>query len=172
MMLTRRVAAALSGAALVLTVACGCGAPVANGEMTIGLAVSTLNNAYFAQLTESAREAAAQLGVQLAMVDAQNDAINQVNQVQTFITQGMQSIIINPVDSTQARPAAEAAENANIPLISVDRSIDGGKVASEIVSDNVQGGKLAAIELDRVTSGAVVHLQGIPGTSASRDRAV
>jgi ABC-type sugar transport system substrate-binding protein len=52
----------------------------------------------------------------------------------------------------------------------VDRSIDGGKVASEIVSDNVQGGKLAAIELDRVTSGAVVHLQGIPGTSASRDR--
>jgi ABC-type sugar transport system substrate-binding protein len=100
MMLTRRVAAALSGAALVLTVACGCGAPVANGEMTIGLAVSTLNNPYFAQLTEGAREAAAQLGVQLAVVDAQNDAINQINQVQTFITQGMQSIIINPVDST------------------------------------------------------------------------
>src|SRR5918998_3852345 len=170
MKLSRKVAAALSVAALALTAACGSGVPTADGAITIGLAVSTLNNPYFVQLTEGAREAAGRLGVQLAMVDAQNDAINQVNQVQTFITQGMQSIIINPVDSTQARPAAEAAENANIPLISVDRSIDGGKVASEIVSDNVQGGKLAAIELDRVTSGAVVHLQGIPGTSASRDR--
>lgn len=43
-------------------------------------------------------------------------------------------------------------------------------VASKIVSDNVAGGRLAAIELGRSTSGAVVHLQGIPGTSASRDR--
>lgn len=169
MKLTRGVAAALSVLALSLTAACGSGAQRANG-ITIGLAVSTLNNPYFVQLTDGAREAAAALGVTLVVVDAQNDAINQINQVQTFTTQGVKSIIINPVDSTQAAPAATAAENANIPLISVDRSIDGGKVASKIVSDNVAGGRLAAIELGRSTSGAVVHLQGIPGTSASRDR--
>lgn len=167
MKLTRGVT--LSVLALSLTAACGSGAQRANG-ITIGLAVSTLNNPYFVALTDGAREAAAALGVKLAVVDAQNDAINQINQVQTFTTQGVKSIIINPVDSTQAAPAAKAAENANIPLISVDRSIDGGKVASKIVSDNVAGGRLAAIELGRATSGAVVHLQGIPGTSASRDR--
>lgn len=160
---------ALSVATLALTASCGSGAPAANGAMTIGLAVHC-EQPYFVQLAEGARKAAAQLGVQLAVVDAQNDAINQINQVQTFITQGVQSIIINPVDSTQATPAAKAAENANIPLISVGRSIDGGKVASEIVSDNVQSGNLAAIELSRATSSAVVHLQGSPGTSASRDR--
>jgi ABC-type sugar transport system substrate-binding protein len=154
---------------LSLTTACGSGAEGKNG-ITIGLAVSTLNNPYFVQLTEGAREAAAEFGVTLVVVNAQNDAINQINQVQTFTTQGVKSIIINPVDSTQATPAATAAENAKIPLISVDRSIDGGKVASEITSDNVQGGRLAAIELSRATSGAVVHLSGIPGTSASRDR--
>ena len=169
MKLSRRVAAALSVMALSLTAACGSGAESANG-VTVGLAVSTLNNPYFVQLTDGAREAAAELGVKLVVVDAQNDAINQINQVQTFTSQGVKSIIINPVDSIQARPAAKAAENASIPLISVDRSIDGGKVASEIISDNVQGGRLAAIELGRVTSGAVVHLQGLPGTSASRDR--
>ncbi|MGH3774300.1 MAG: substrate-binding domain-containing protein [Pseudonocardiaceae bacterium] len=169
MKLSGRVAAALSVMALCLTAACGSGTEGANG-VTVGLAVSTLNNPYFVQLTDGAREAAAELGVKLVVVDAQNDAINQINQVQTFTGQGVKSIIINPVDSTQARPAAKAAENANIPLISVDRSIDGGKVASEITSDNVQGGRLAAIELGRVTSGAVVHLQGLPGTSASRDR--
>lgn len=169
MKLARKVAAALFVMALSLTAACGSGTKGEN-SITVGLAVSTLNNPYFVQLTDGAREAAAELGVTLVVVDAQNDAINQINQVQTFTTQGVKSIIINPVDSAQATPVAVAAENANIPLISVDRSIDSGKVVSEIISDNVQGGFLAAIELGRVTSGAVVHLQGIPGTSASRDR--
>ncbi|MGH3925147.1 MAG: substrate-binding domain-containing protein [Pseudonocardiaceae bacterium] len=170
MNLIRRIVAALSVTALSLTAACGSSADSDNGEITIGLTVSTLNNPYFVQLIDGAREAAAELNVKLTVADAQNDAINQINQMQTFTTQGMRSIIINPVDSTQAAPAAKAAENASIPLISVDRSIDGGTVTSEIISDNVLGGSLAAIELSRVTSGAVVHLRGIPGTSASRDR--
>jgi ABC-type sugar transport system substrate-binding protein len=169
---TRRVAvAALSATALALTAACGSGGTGGNGgDLTIGLAVSTLNNPYFVELKQGAEEAAAELGVKLTVVDAQNDATNQVNQVQTFTTQGVKAIIINPVDSKQAAPAAKAAENANIPLVAVDRSIDEGKVASEVASDNVQGGSLAAIELGRATTGEVVHLQGIPGASASRDR--
>ncbi|MEO6090260.1 MAG: substrate-binding domain-containing protein [Umezawaea sp.] len=166
-----RYKAALAASALVLTAACGSGATGSGGgDVTIGLAVSTLNNPYFVELKQGAEEAAAELGVKLTVVDAQNDATNQVNQVQTFATQGLKAIIINPVDSKQAAPAAKAAENANIPLIAVDRSVDDGKVASEITSDNIQGGSLAAIELGRATSGEVVHLEGIPGASASRDR--
>jgi ABC-type sugar transport system substrate-binding protein len=167
-----RYKVALAASALVLTSACGSGATGSggSGDVTIGLAVSTLNNPYFVELKQGAEEAAAELGVKLTVVDAQNDATNQVNQVQTFATQGLKAIIINPVDSKQATPAAKAAENANIPLIAVDRSVDDGKVTSEVTSDNVQGGSLAAIELGRATSGEVVHLQGIPGASASRDR--
>lgn len=167
----RRVAvAALSASALALTAACDSGVTSSGGNLSIGLAVSTLNNPYFVELKQGAEEAAAELGVKLTVVDAQNDATNQVNQVQTFTTQGLKAIIINPVDSKQATPAAKAAANANIPLIAVDRSIDDGKVASEVTSDNIQGGSLAAIELGRATSGDVVHLEGIPGASASRDR--
>jgi ABC-type sugar transport system substrate-binding protein len=110
-----------------------------------------------------------QLGAKLTVVDAQNDATNQVNQVQTLVTQGVKAIILNPVDSKQSAPAAKAAEMANIPLISVDRSVE-GKVAAEVASNNVSGGSLAAIELGRATSGEVAHLKGIPGASASRDR--
>ncbi|WP_229371344.1 substrate-binding domain-containing protein [Umezawaea beigongshangensis] len=171
MKLTRRAAlAALSATTLALTAACGSGGTASSGGVTIGLAVSTLDNPYFIQLKEGAEAAARELGVELVVTDAQNDATNQVNQVQTLTTQGVKSIIINPVDSAQAAPAAKAAETANIPLISVDRSVDGGKVASEIASDNVQGGTLAAAELARAAVGEVVHLQGIPGASATRDR--
>jgi ABC-type sugar transport system substrate-binding protein len=172
MKLTRRAAlAALSATTLALTAACGSGDTASSGGgITIGLAVSTLDNPYFIQLKEGAEAAAEELGVELVVTDAQNDATNQVNQVQTLTTQGVKSIIINPVDSAQAAPAAKAAETANIPLVSVDRSVDGGKVVSEIASDNVQGGSLAAAELARVALGEVVHLQGIPGASATRDR--
>ncbi|WP_433266830.1 substrate-binding domain-containing protein [Actinosynnema sp. CS-041913] len=165
-----RGVAALSALALALT-ACGSGTSAGGGDdITVGLAISTLDNPYFVALKAGAEKAAAELGVKLTVVDAQNDATNQVNQVQTFTTQGVKAIVLNPVDSKQATPAAKAAENAAIPLVAVDRSVDEGKVASEVASDNVQGGTLAAIELGRAVSGEVVHLQGIPGASASRDR--
>ncbi|MGW6443743.1 substrate-binding domain-containing protein [Lentzea sp. NPDC055074] len=166
MKVTRRIALTLGAAALVAT---GCSGTGASGDITIGLAVSTLNNPFFVELQQGAQEMANQLGAKLTVVDAQNDATNQVNQVQTLVTQGVKAIILNPVDSKQSAPAAKAAETANIPLISVDRAVE-GKVAAEVASNNVSGGSLAAIELGRATSGEVAHLKGIPGASASRDR--
>lgn len=167
MKVTRRIALTLGAAALVAT---GCSGTGASGDITIGLAVSTLNNPFFVELQQGAQEMADRLGAKLTVVDAQNDATNQVNQVQTLVTQGVKAIILNPVDSKQSAPAAKAAETANIPLISVDRAVEGGKVAAEVASNNVSGGSLAAIELGRATSGDVAHLKGIPGASASRDR--
>ncbi|KJK47257.1 ABC transporter substrate-binding protein [Lentzea aerocolonigenes] len=168
MKVTRRIALTLGAAALLATGCSGTGASGGSG-ITIGLAVSTLNNPFFVQLQQGAQEMANQLGAKLTVVDAQNDATNQVNQVQTLVTQGVKVIILNPVDSKQSAPAAKAAEMANIPLISVDRAVE-GKVAAEVASNNVSGGSLAAIELGRATSGEVAHLKGIPGASASRDR--
>ena len=168
MKVTRRIALTLGAAALLATGCSGTGASGGSG-ITIGLAVSTLNNPFFVELQQGAQEMADQLGAKLTVVDAQNDATNQVNQVQTLVTQGIKVIILNPVDSKQSAPAAKAAEMANIPLISVDRAVD-GKVAAEVASNNVSGGSLAAIELGRATSGDVAHLKGISGASASRDR--
>jgi ABC-type sugar transport system substrate-binding protein len=79
-------------------------------------------------------------------------------------------IIINPVDSRQAKEAADIAQTALVPLVSVDRSVYGGAVASEVASDNVQGGALAAIALGRAANGNVVHLTGVAGASATYDR--
>ncbi|GAA3619076.1 monosaccharide ABC transporter substrate-binding protein (CUT2 family) [Lentzea atacamensis] len=168
MKVTRRIALTLGAAALLATGCSGTGASGGSG-ITIGLAVSTLNNPFFVELQQGAQAMADQLGAKLTVMDAQNDATNQVNQVQTLVTQGVKAIILNPVDSKQSAPAAKAAEMANIPLISVDRSVE-GKVAAEVASNNVSGGSLAAIELGRATSGEVAHLRGISGASASRDR--
>ncbi|SDN25175.1 substrate-binding domain-containing protein [Allokutzneria albata] len=176
MKLTRRSAfAAVAVATLALTAACGGasgGSGGTGGEITVALSVSTLNNPFFVQLRDGAQDAAKALGVKLVVQDAQNDPATQVNQVQTFTTQGVKAIIVNAVESDQATPAAKAAENAKIPVIAVDRAVNNAKIASQIASDNVAGGKLAAEALAKAIggSGDVVVLQGTPGTSAARDR--
>ena len=69
-------------------------------------------------------------------------------------------------------PAIQKANEAGIPVFTVDRGANGGVVVAHIASDNVAGGTMAAEFLCTAISGKgnVVELQGIAGTSAARDR--
>lgn len=147
------------------------GSAAASGK-TITLAVSTLNNPFFVDLRDGAQKAAEAAGATLNVVDAQNDAATQANQIADAVTQSPAAIVINPVDSDAAGSAVGPAANANIPVVAVDRAVNGAQVASLVSSDNVQGGTLAAEALGKAMggSGDVIVLQGVPGTSASRDR--
>ncbi|MER6510956.1 MULTISPECIES: substrate-binding domain-containing protein [unclassified Nonomuraea] len=170
----------MAGAALTLGLAaCGSsgdggsgGSSSGGGDIKIGMSVSTLNNPYFVQLRSGAEAEAKKEGVTLTVTDAQNDASQQVNQVQNFTSQNMKAIIVNPVDSDAAAPAVKAADRVKIPVIAADRGVNGAEVAQTVASDNVAGGKLAAQELAKQLGekGSVVVLQGTAGTSASRDR--
>lgn len=139
---------------------------------TITLAVSTLNNPFFVDLRDGAQEAATAAGATLNVVDAQNDPATQANQLADAVTQTASAIIINPVDSDAAGSAVAPANNANIPVIAVDRVVNGATVATTVSSDNVDGGKQAAEALAESVNetGEIIVLQGVPGTSASRDR--
>jgi ABC-type sugar transport system substrate-binding protein len=171
----RRVLALVAILALAaLAAGCNRGGGGAGGgakQRTIGLSISTLNNPFFVTLRDGAQTAAGKAGVKLVVTDAQNDASKQQNDIQDFITKQVDAILVNPVDSDAVVPAVQAANNANIPVLALDRGATGGKLASLIASDNVQGGKMAGEELFKlVKSGNVVQLEGIPGTSAARDR--
>ena len=65
----------------------------------------------------------------------------------------------------------KGANQANIPVIALDRGASGGKIETLIASNNVEGGRMAAKELIQlVGSGPVAQLEGIPGASPTRDR--
>jgi ribose transport system substrate-binding protein len=141
------------------------------GGQRIGLSISTLNNPFFVTLRDGAQAAADEAGAELIVSDAQNDTAQQQDDVQNFVTQQVNAILVNPVDSDAVVPAIEAANGANIPVIVLDRGASGGEVATTIASDNVQGGRLAGEELARIAgSGDVAQLEGIPGTDPARDR--
>ena len=141
-------------------------------SVTIGLSVSTLNNPFFVTLSEGAAAKAEELGAKLTTIDAQDNASKQASDIEDLIQQNVDLIIINPVDSAAVAAAVESANTANIPVITVDRSSDGGEVVSHIASDNAAGGALAGeYLLELVGEGAkVVELEGVAGSSAARDR--
>jgi ribose transport system substrate-binding protein len=138
----------------------------------IGFSVSTLNNPFFVNMTDAATAKANSMGVELLVVDSGDDTSKQASTIENFIVQGVDLIIINPVDSKAAAAAVKVANEAGIPVVSVDRSVEGEAVVTHIASDNVLGAKLAGEYLISLVGegGKVAELEGIPGASATNDR--
>lgn len=138
----------------------------------VGMSLSTLNNPFFLQMRDGAQAEADEAGVDLVVTDAQDDASQQADQIQNFISTGVAGIVINPVDSDAAGPPVGGANNADIPVVAADRGVNGADVETLVASDNVEGGRLAAREVAEAIGeeGRIAVLQGVPGTSASRER--
>lgn len=141
----------------------------------IGMVVSTLNNPFFVNMKEGAEKEAEKLGYDLVILDSQNDPAKERANVEDLIQLGVVALLINPTDSDAVVKTVEVANKSNIPVITLDRQANGGKITSHIASDNIKGGEMAAeYVLDKFKDEKgpinVVEIQGIPGASATRDR--
>ncbi len=170
------LSAALAGVVMLGLTACSQPAsPAASGaadQPKVALLLSTLNNPFFVDVRDGAQDAAKSLGVDLEVSDAQNDAATQSNQAANALSAGAKAVIINAVDSKAAGPAVAPLVAAKIPVVAVDRAVEGATVNSFVASDNVAGGSQAAEALAKALgeNGKIIVLQGVPGTSASNDR--
>ncbi len=139
---------------------------------TIALVISTLDNPFFVSLKEGAQQEADKLGYQLVVLDSQNNPAKELANVQDLMVRGTKAILINPTDSDAVGNSVKIANQAHIPVITLDRAASQGKVVSHIASDNVAGGKMAGDFIARrLGDGAkVIELEGIAGTSVARER--
>jgi len=142
-----------------------------NGEK-LGLIVSTLNNPFFVTLKEGAEAKAAELNLELVVLDSQNDPAKELANMEDLLTQDVSAILINPTDSDAVVNAIKMANKKGIPVLTLDRGANAGEIATHIASDNVAGGMMAGEFIVEMLggSGNVVELEGIAGTSAARDR--
>lgn len=143
-------------------------------DKKIGMVVSTLNNPFFVSMKEGAEQKAKELGYDLVVLDSQNDPAKERSNVEDLVQLGVTAVLINPTDSDAVETSVKAANNKNVPVITLDRQSNGGEVACHIASDNVKGGQMAAeFALDKLKNKdniLVAEIQGIPGASATRDR--
>lgn len=139
---------------------------------TIALVVSTLNNPFFVSMKEGAQKEANKLGYTLIVLDSQNNAAKELANVQDLIVRHPKLLLINPTDSDAVGNAIKMANQAKIPVITLDRAAAKGEVVSHIASDNRIGGKMAGgfIAKKVGVKAKVIQLEGIAGTSAARER--
>ena len=177
---------AFAATALLALSACGSGEPVTGGGVEsgsagggaddgikIGFSISTMENPFFVSMRDGVDEAAAaNEGVEVLFADAGDDANKQANDVLDFIAQGVDVAVLNPTDGAAIVSSVEALNDAGIPVITVDRTAEGGEVVAHIGTDNVTAGEITARTLFDAMggTGTVAILEGVPGASSAIDR--
>ncbi len=139
----------------------------------IGFSISTLNNPFFVDLRDGAEEAAEANGIDIVIADAQDDSSKQINDIEDLLQQDIDILLVNPTDDEAVVAGIEAANDAGIPVITIDRSAAGGDVEAHIASDNVAGGEMAGVFISDALGdegGKMVELEGIPGVLATTER--
>ena len=154
--------------------ACGRGDKPAGEGFTIALVMKTLNNPFFIDMQKGAEGAGSKLGINLIVQAAERevDVEKQMQIVENLIQRKVDAICVTPSGSKEIVPAIVKANRAGIPILVVDTRVDaatleeaGGRVATFIGSDNVEGGRIAAEYLVKRLEGEgkVAILEGIPG---------
>lgn len=163
----KKIATLLSVVALSATISAN-----ALAKESIALVISTLNNPFFVTMKDSAQKEADKLGYDLVVLDSMDNPAKELANVQDLTVKGTRLMLINPTDSDAVGNAVLMANKAKIPVVTLDRVANKGAVVSHVASDNRLGGKMAGDYIaEKVGNDAkVIQLEGIAGTSASRER--
>jgi D-xylose transport system substrate-binding protein len=176
-MSNRRVAAGLGTIALVLAACTGGGTPsepagsepagsepAAAGDCVVGVSWNNFQQPRWAATDKPNMQETIEAGGGTFMdADADLDTTQQLTDVETFINQGADVLVLLAQDNQAILPAVEAAKDAGIPVIAYDRLIEDPDVLY-ITFDNVGVGRAEAEAMfEEVPEGNYVLIKGDPG---------
>jgi len=118
-------------------------------------------------------EAEAIGGIELIEADGQNSTTKQTADVEAGIVQGVDGIVISPIEVAALAPVIQEAIDAGIPVVTVDRRIEGVEgILAHVGADNVRGGEIQAETVMALfpDGATVMHLQGQLGAGPAIDR--
>ncbi len=164
---------------LALAIFCGCDQKAATrqpgaGEskpLVIGVSLMNLASEFIAMINQSMEAEAKQLGVKLIVNDAQRSPERQVQQVESFIAQKVDAIILNPCEVEASSPAVTKALAARIPIINVNSETRVPPTAF-VGSRDEESARLAMDYIARRLEGKgnVLMMQGFLGQAAQIKR--
>jgi ribose transport system substrate-binding protein len=170
----------IAGCALLacaVTTGCSEGDPVSTDNAaqpgarveTIGLMVQDLSNPFFQSMAGGVQAAAEQLGATVNVQDGRQDLGAQNEQIDAFIQQQIDVLLINAVDSEGIAPAVERAKDAGIRVVAVDVAARGAEAM--VTLDNTAAGEIACTYLADQIGGAgeILLINGTP-ISSVQDR--
>lgn len=110
--------------------------------------------------------------ISLEIKDAKNNIARQITQIEGFIENDVDVIIVSPIQSIPITPVIERAMSAGIPTIVIDRKIDGTNFTAYIGANNFEVGRNAAkyILSKSGSSGKIIEITGQEGSSPAFER--
>jgi ribose transport system substrate-binding protein len=110
--------------------------------------------------------------IQIVYADAQQDNAKQVADVENFLRQKIDLLIISPNEAKPLTPVVKQAFDAKIPVIVLDREIEGDSYTTFIGADNRAIGRAAGAYADSILGGHgnIIEIRGLPGSTPARDR--
>lgn len=142
----------------------------------VALLISNKSNEFFSILEKSFIQEAEKKGYKVDVYDAANDATKQPSQIEDAIVKGSSAIIINPLNKDATEGVLNDAVSRDIPIITVDTTVEGVELLADVATDNEDGGKFAAqwivkkskINPDEIKG--IIHMGGIDGHTAHISR--
>jgi ribose transport system substrate-binding protein len=169
---TKMIAVASAAALGFGMTACGAGDTEANKDTTrIGVSVYDMSS-FITAGKEGMEAYAKDNNIELVWNSANLDVSTQASQVDSYINQGVDAIIVVPVQADSLGPQVAAAKAKGIPLVPVNASLNSPDVAASVQPDDVAAG---AQEMEMMAErlggrGNIVILQGPLGQSGELDR--
>jgi inositol transport system substrate-binding protein len=142
---------------------------------TIGVSMALFDDNFLTVVRASMKARAQQLNAAIQFEDAQNDIGRQLNQIQNFIAQKVDAIIVNPVDTDATPRMTRLAVRAGIPLVYVNRLPADKQLPPGVAfvgSDDTQSGTLQMLEVCRLLQGKgdIVIMMGELTNQSARQR--
>jgi ribose transport system substrate-binding protein len=145
-------------------------------QITVAYSQAELVNEWRVSNQREMEEQAQEYGVHFITANADQDTAKQLSDVQNLLAQHPDVLIVSPLESSALVPIVDMCNEAQIPLIIIDRTIDSepgiGMYKSEIVQSHEEAGIYLAEETVRLLTkkygeprGNVVHIQGLAGAS-------
>jgi len=151
-----------------------------NESLRIGLIVQSGSRAFSMSLSRGAQEAAHRAGAELVIADANGEHKTQLQTVRKLIRQGINALIVSPVDSEQAPVIADIAHAAGVPLLAVSNQIGSVEqygaqyvypgTVGLIANDDLHMGRIAAGFVQEPVGANIAVLQGNPAAANSNLR--
>jgi len=139
----------------------------------IGVSQANLGEPYRVQMNADIQASAAKHpGLELIFKDAQNDSLRQRAQVEELLSEGIDLLIISPKESAPLTAPVARVHERGIPVVVLDRRVDGDAFTTFIGADNRQIGRAAGRWIAETLhgEGKIVELEGLMTSSPARDR--
>src|SRR5678815_4196083 len=167
---------------LVLCLVASCtNGPASNTKkkLTIAVIPKGTTHEFWKSIHAGSNKAASELTAQGTPIEViwkgplrEDDREQQIQVVEGFMTQGVNGIVLAPLDSRALVRPVEEAKRAGVPTVIIDSALESDQITSFAATDNRKGGQMAAERLGQLLGGGgkIIMLRYLEGSASTTDR--